>query len=79
MSWSVCGYLGTIFGYQYEVEKMLIFSNFFNMLITILDDSMQLCNVISYTENAEILLKLIIIRNVIEGRLYESAREVNKG
>ena len=51
----------------------------FDMLITILHDFMQLCDLIRYKEDAEILQKPGRTRNVIEGRLYESSRAVNKG
>ena len=58
---------------------MLIFSRFFDMLIAILHDFMQLCDAIRYREDTEILKKSIRIRFVIDGRLYESSRAVNEG
>ena len=49
------------------------------MLITILHDLMQLCDLTRYREDTEAPKKSGRIRNVIEGRLYESSRAVNKG
>ena len=49
------------------------------MLITILHDIEQLCDFIRYKEDTETPKTSVRIRHVIEGRLYESSRAVNKG
>ena len=60
-------------------QKVVFFEIFFDMLITILHDFMQLCDLIRCRGDSDILKKSGSIRSIIEGRLYESSRAVNTG